>query len=221
MKLKVFGTDGAQLREIEAADEVFGIEPHAAVLHQAYVAQMANRRAGSASTLRRGEVAGSTRKVRRQKGLGAARQGSSRASHRVGGGVAHGPRPHSFARAMPKQMRRLALRSALSTRAASGDIVVVEGLAPEEPKTRAVQQAFSALGLQGRTLVVSGEHEANLMRATRNLAGAKTVPASCLNVVDILNARRVLMSEDAVRKVESLWGGEDLKPSRGRRGVEE
>ena len=104
MKLPVLDATGKQLREIDADDAVFGIEPNAAVVHQAYVTQMANRRAGGASTLRRGEVRGSTAKIRRQKGLGRSRQGGIRASHQVGGGVAHGPRPHSFAKKIPSKI---------------------------------------------------------------------------------------------------------------------
>lgn len=219
MKLKVYGTTGAELREIDVADEVFGIEPNRAVLHQAYVSQMANRRTGSASTLRRGEVRGSTAKVRRQKGLGRSRQGGARASHRVGGGVAHGPRPHSFAKAMPRQMRRLALRSALSSRAQAGSLLVVEGLVPDEPKTKVVMEALEALNVDRRALVVTGEFESNLTRAARNLEDVKAMPAANLNVVDIVNSQHLVMTEDAIRKIEALWGGENLKPHRGRTGA--
>ena len=116
MKLKVFDTAGKELRELDAADEVFGIEPNRAVLHQAYVTQMGNRRGGNASTKGRGEVRGSSVKIRKQKGLGASRQGTIRASHRVGGGVAFGPKPHSFVKDFPRTMTRLALRSALRAR---------------------------------------------------------------------------------------------------------
>jgi large subunit ribosomal protein L4 len=217
MKLPVFDSAGARLADIDAADEVFGIEPNAPVLHQAYVAQMANRRAGTASTLRRGEVEGSTAKTRRQKGLGRSRQGGVRASHHVGGGVAHGPRPHSFAKDLPRQMRRLALRSALSSHAASGEILVVDGIVPAEPRTRAVADLLTALELERGILLVSGEHEPMLMRAARNLDSVKALPAANLNVVDLVNAHRVVMTEAAVRKVESLWGGANLKPRRGAR----
>ena len=128
MKLKVFDTAGKELREIDAADEVFGIEPNRSVLHQAYVAQMGNQRGGNAHTKSRGEVRGSTVKIRKQKGLGRSRQGSIRASHHVGGGVAFGPKHHSFAKALPRTMKRLALRSALSSPAAGGSLLLVEGL---------------------------------------------------------------------------------------------
>lgn len=217
MKLPVYDTTGKALRAIDVADEVFGIEPNGSVLHQAYVAQMANRRAGSASTKRRGEVEGSTVKTRRQKGLGRSRQGSIRASHHVGGGVAFGPKPHSFAKDLPRTMKRLALRSALSTHAAAGSLMVVEGIVPAEPKTRPVQEALDGLGIDRAALIVSGEHERNLALAARNLWRVESLPASHLNVVSLVNAHKVVMTEDAVRKCEALWGGANVKPARGRR----
>ncbi len=216
MKLPVVDTTGKELRQIDAADEVFGIEPNRAVIHQAYVTQMANRRAGSAHTKRRGEVAGSTVKIRKQKGLGRSRQGSIRASHHVGGGVAHGPKPHSFAKKLPTQMRRLALRSMLSSHADAGTLVVVEGLVPAEPRTRHVAAALAALGIDRRALVVSAGHEANLAVAARNIDTVTTLPAQNLNVVDLVNAHRLVLTEDAVRAIEALWGGANLKPARGR-----
>lgn len=217
MKLTVLDTAGKELRSIDVADEVFGIEPNRSVLHQAYVAQMGNRRAGGANTKGRGDVRGSTFKIRKQKGLGAARQGGVRASHRVGGGVAHGPHPHSFAKDLPRQMKRLALRSALSSHAAGGTLIVVDGLASDDTKTKGVQTTLNALGVDRRALVISGEYEAGLMRSARNIEIAKALPAQYLNVVDLVNAHRLVMSEDAIRKCEALWGGENLKPSRGRR----
>lgn len=216
MKLPVVDTTGKTLREIDVADEVFGITPHGAVLHQAYVAQMANRRAGNANTKRRGEVAGSTIKIRKQKGLGRSRQGSIRAAHHVGGGVAHGPRPHSFAKDLPRAMRRLALRSALSSHAAGGSLRVVEGLVPLDPRTRAMQAILAGLGVERRALLVSGEPEPNLARASRNIENVKALPAQNLNVVDIVNAQQLLLTEDAVRRIEALWGGANVKVVRGR-----
>ena len=216
MKLKVFDTAGKELRELDAADEVFGIEPNRAVLHQAYVTQMANRRAGLASTKRRGEVAGSTIKIRKQKGLGRSRQGSIRASHHVGGGSAFGPKPHSFAKDLPRQMRRLALRSALSSHAANGSLVVVENLSTPDGKTRSMQNTLDALGITRRALIVSGSFVPELTRAARNIDDVKALPAQNLNVVDLINAHRLVMSEDAVRACEALWGGANVKPQRGR-----
>jgi large subunit ribosomal protein L4 len=220
MKLSVFDATGKELRQVDAADEVFGIEPNRSVLHQAYVASMGNRRSGNANTLRRGEVRGSTFKIRKQKGLGSSRQGGIRAPHHVGGGVAHGPHPHSFGKDLPRQMKRLALRSALSSHASGGSLSVVEGLAPADVKTKTLQIALDALGVDRRVLIVTGEHVAELTRAGRNIDIAKVVPAQNISVVDLVNAHRVLMSEDAVRKCEALWGGANIKPSRGKRPVE-
>jgi large subunit ribosomal protein L4 len=216
VKLTVFDTAGKELRQIDAADEVFGIEPNRAVLHQAYVAQMGNRRAGNASTKSRGEVRGSTVKIRKQKGLGRSRQGSIRASHHVGGGVAFGPKPHSFAKDLPRTMKRLALRSALSSHASSGSLVVVEGLGAPDGKTRTMQTVMNALGVERRTLVVSGSHVPELTRAARNIDNITALPAANLNVVDLINAHKLVMSEDAVRACEALWGGVNVKPQRGR-----
>lgn len=207
MKLKLYDTSGAEKGEIEAADDVFGIAPNRSVLHQAYVAQMANRRAGNASVKQRYAVSGSTAKLRRQKGLGRARMGSANSASRVGGGVAHGPRPHSFAKRLPKKMRRLAIRSALSDRAASGDVIVVEGLVPDGGRTADLHEFLKALNVNRRALLVSGEHNADLGRAGRNLAYAEVLPASYLNVVDLVNSHKVVLTEDAVRKIESLWSG--------------
>ena len=217
MKLTVVDATGKELRQIDAMDDVFGLEPNTSVMHQAYVAQMANRRNGGANTKTRGEVQGSTAKTRKQKGSGNSRQGSIKGPTHVGGGISHGPRAHSFAKDLPRQMRRLALRSALSSHAAGGSLVVVEGLVPSTPKTKEVRATLVAVGTSRTTLVVSGEHEANLTRAARNIEAVKAVPAANLNVVDLVNAHHVVMTEDAVRKAESLWGGANLKLARGRK----
>ncbi|MFQ5380698.1 MAG: 50S ribosomal protein L4 [Dehalococcoidia bacterium] len=220
MKLKVYDSSGQEVNEIEAADDVFGIEPNEVVVHQAYVAQMANRRAGGASTKRRGEVAGSTRKLRRQKGTGSARQGAIRSSSRVGGGQAMGPRPRSFARRMPRRMKRLAIRSALSGHAAGGSIVVVEGLVPGEARTSETETILDSVGAERRSLLVTGAAEPVLQRSARNIKRTKAMPAAVLNVVDLVNAHHILMTEEAVRAVEQLWGGDNIAPARGRK-VEE
>ena len=217
MKLSVVDATGKELRQIDAADDVFGIEPNGSVLHQAYVAQMANRRGGNANTKTRGEVRGSTAKIRKQKGTGNSRQGSIKGPTQVGGGISHGPRAHSFAKDLPRQMKRLALRSALSSHAASGSIIVVDGLIPDSPKTQVVKATLSAVGVQRTAIVVSGEYEPNLTLAARNIVAVKAMPAAYLNVVDLINAHHVVMTEEAVRKVESLWSGANLKPARGRK----
>lgn len=217
MNLPVVDRRGRKRREIEVADEVFGIEPNRAVLHQAYVAQRANAHAGTHSTKSRGEVRGSTAKIRRQKGMGAARKGSNRASIRIGGGIAFGPKPHGHGKSLPRQMRRLAIRSALSSHAASGGLIVVPAIAEGESKTSEVAAALNALGVERRALVVSGEHDPRLVQATRNISHVRALPSSQLNVVDLVDAHHVVMTEDAVRRAEELWGGKNVKPARGRR----
>ena len=208
MKLNVFDTAGKQLRQIDVADEVFGIEPNRSVLHQAYVAQMANRRAGNAHTKSRGEVAGSTAKTRRQKGLGRSRQGGIRAPHHVGGGVAHGPRHHSFAKDLPKRMRRLALRSVLSAKAANGSLHVIDDWGIETPHTKDLGTVLQNLGLDRTTLVVTARPEQAIKLSARNMPKVKWLPAPYLNVLDLLAHRGLLMTEEAVRVAEAYWGGE-------------
>ena len=210
MKLMVYDTAGKALREIDAADEVFGIEPNRSVLHQAYVAQMSNRRGGNASTRRRGEVAGSTFKTRRQKGLGRSRQGGIRASHHVGGGVAHGPQAAQLPKRPAQQMERLALRSALSSHAAGGTLIVMEGLMADDAKTKSVQSALDAIHLQRRALIVTGEHDAALQRAGSQYRGCESAPGpEPERRRHLVNAHRLVMSEEAVRRCEALWGGEN------------
>ena len=126
-------------------------------------------------------------------------------THQVGGGVAHGPKAHSFAKDLPRAMKRLALRSALSSHAGNGSLVVVEGLNAPDGKTRTFQNVLDALGVQRRTLVVSGAHVPELTRAARNIDEVKALPAQNLNVVDLINAHKLVMSEDAVRACEALW----------------
>lgn len=214
MKLNVVDASGAQARTIDVADEVFGIEPNRAVVHQAYTTLMSNRRAGGAHTLRRGEVRGSTFKIRRQKGLGRARQGGIRSSSRVGGGVAMGPRPRSFRKDLPRQMRRLAIRSALSSHARDGSLTVVDGLARDAVSTKAMKITLQALSVDRGALIVTGEPDATVFRSSRNIEKVLAVPAQGLNVVDLVNAHRLIMTEEAVRACEQTWGGDNLKPRR-------
>ncbi len=208
MQLAVRDAQGAGLDPIEVDDAVFGIEPNAAVVHQTLVAQLAARRGGNASTKSRGEVRGSTVKVRRQKGLGMARVGSNRSPIRRGGGVAFGPKPRSYAQRLPKRMRRLAIRSVLSSRVAEGRLHVVDSLAIEEPSTKAATALLAQLGIERSALVVTGEPDRAAVLSTRNIPGVRAVPADVLNVADMLAHRTLVLTVDAVRRAEALWGGE-------------
>jgi large subunit ribosomal protein L4 len=193
---------------MDADDLVFGLTPHRAAMRQALLAQLANRRAGSAKTKTRGEVRGSTRKIRRQKGLGAARQGAIRAPHHRHGGISFGPKPRSYKQALPKRVRRLAIRSALSSKAQEGELKVVRGLELDAPKTRAVKDMLGGLDLTRSALLVTATSDRNVLLSARNLPGTRALPADYLNVADLLTYHGLVMTEDAVRRVEALWGGE-------------
>lgn len=208
MKLTVYNTEAEEVDSIEVDDLVFGIPPHRAVLRQAMLAQLANRRAGSANTKTRGEVRGSTRKIRRQKGLGAARQGGIRAPHHRHGGISFGPKPRSFKQDLPKRVRRLAIRSAISAKVEDGELKVVAGFDMETPKTKTIAATLRVLDMNRGALLVTGAPERALMLSARNLPGTKVLPADYLNVVDLLHAHAVIMTVDAVRRAEALWGGE-------------
>lgn len=208
MQLAVRDARGADLDPIEVDDAVFGIEPNEGVVHQTLVAQLAARRGGNASTKSRGEVRGSTAKLRRQKGLGMARVGSNRSPIRRGGGVAFGPKPRSYVQRLPKRMRRLAIRSVLSSRVAEGRLHVVDSLGVEEPSTKAATALLSNLGVERSALVVTGAPDRAALLSTRNIPGVRTVPADVLNVADMLAHRTLVLTVDAVRRAEELWGGD-------------
>ena len=212
MKLPVRNAEGQEVRQLEMDDSVFGIEPNLGVLHQAFVAQRANQRWGTAQTKTRGEVQGSTRKIRPQKGTGHARQGSNRAPHRVGGGVVFGPRQRDYSQALPKKMRRLAIRSALSGKVAHDQLVVIDRLDLEHPKTREILRILRNVGIDRSALIVTGQPQRTVLASARNLERTKVLPAAYLNVVDMLNHRDLLMTEEAVRVTEGLWGQKAARP---------
>ncbi len=208
MKLDVVNTEGKGVDPIDADDAVFGIEPNPFVIHQALLAQLANRRTGTAKTKTRGEVAGSTAKVRRQKGTGRARLGAARAPTMRHGGVAFGPRPRSFDQRLPKRMRRLAIRSVLSAKVAEGSLRVLDALAFERPRTKEMASLLQTLGLDRSTLVVTETSDRGVLVSARNLEKIDVLAASYLNVGDMLSHQNLLMTVGAVRQAERLWGGD-------------
>jgi large subunit ribosomal protein L4 len=208
LQVPVYNLAGEAVSEIELSDYVFAVPFNRAVVHQAMVRQMANARQGTASTKTRGEVAYSTRKLFRQKHTGNARAGSRRSPIRRGGGVTFGPRPRSYRQAMPRKMRRLALRCLLSAKAGDGELKVIEQLAFDQPRTKEMVKILTALGADSSTLVVTEAPEGNVIRSAQNLSGIKTIPAGLLNVVDLLSYKIVLMTVAAVHRVEQLWGQE-------------
>jgi large subunit ribosomal protein L4 len=208
MKLPVHDVAGKEVDTIEVDDAVFGIEPNAPVVHQAFVATMANRRAGTAATKTRGEVRGSTVKIRRQKGTGRSRQGSIRAPQHRHGGIVFGPRPRDYDKALPKRMRRLAIRSVLSAKAADGSLRVVNDFGLSAPSTKKMATTLQALGFARSVLVVTGESDATVKASASNLEKVKLLPAPYLNVADLLASHGLLMTVEAVRSAEAMWGGE-------------
>ena len=205
MKLPVLDAAGEQVGEIDADDSVFAIEPNLGVVHQAVLAYRANQRHGTHNTLNRSDLRQANTKTRRQKGGGRARLGGPSSPTRVGGAVAHGPHPRSYRQRMPKRMRRLAIRSMLSQRAAEGGIVVTAPDLTFEPRTSAMAELCSALGVERNALLVSDGLDANLVRGARNLQHISSSPAETLNTYLLITHDRLIMTEAAVRRVESLW----------------
>lgn len=204
MQLPQYDLSANETGTLEVSDVVFGAPENMELLHQALVYHRANQRRGSASTLTRGQVSGTGRKPFSQKGTGRARQGSWKSPHHRGGGVAFGPTPRSYRQRMPKRMRRQAIRTALSGKAAAERLFVVEGLDEIESKTSAMAAALSAFGVTGSALVVTGrESQAGL--AVRNLKRVKALRADLLNTLDLLRFDAALMSPEAARWAEEIW----------------
>ena len=214
MKVPVYDLSGEVTEHIELRDDVFGVPPHRAVVHQAMVRQLANARQGTASTKTRAQVSGGGRKPFRQKGTGRARRGSSRSPLYRGGGLAFGPHPRSFRQAMPTNMRRLALRSVLSSKVAEGEMIVVRELTFDEPRTKEMVRILSALGVSPPALIVTAEHDANLYKSARNLERVKTLPADLLNVVDLLSHKVLMITVAAARRVEEIWAPKERMPAK-------
>lgn len=192
--------------EIELADSVFGIEPNNHVLHDAVLMQQASLRQGTHDTKGRSEVRGGGRKPWKQKGTGRARQGSIRSPQWVGGGTVFGPTPRSYAYKLPRKVRRLAIRSALSSKVQNNEIVVLEGLQLDAPKTKDMVQVLKGLNADNKALVVTGEFTENVALSARNIPGVKFVTAEGINVLDVLKHDKLVITKDAVAKVEEVLG---------------
>ncbi len=205
MKLPLIDGQGNPAGEIDAADSVFGIEPNLAVVYQAVTAQRANARQGTASTLDRSGIRQASKKTGRQKGGGRARMGTPSSPTRIGGAVAHGPHPRSYRQRLPNRMRRLAIRSLLSQRAAEGGVLVAAPDVAFAPKTSAMASLYKAFGVERTALVVSDGVDEVLARGTRNLPHIQAMPAQTLNSYLILTHDQLIMTEAAVRRCESIW----------------
>lgn len=207
MKLELRNTSGAVIGSVEVRDDVFGAPPNPSLVHQVMVSQLANRRQGTSSTKTRAQVSGGGMKPRPQKYTGRSRQGSIRAPHWKGGGIVFGPAPRSYRQRTPRQMRRESIKVMLSDKVRERQLVVLDSLELAQPKTRDMAKILDTLNVGPSVLLVGDGASSEVLRAARNIPRLRMLPAALLNTVDLLNARKVVMTQDAVHKVEELWGG--------------
>jgi len=201
----VLDMTGKNVGEITLSDNIFGIEPNAVVMHMAVVNYLANQRQGTQSTLTRSEVSGGGRKPWRQKGTGHARQGSIRSPQWRHGGIALGPKPRDYYYSLNKKVKRLALKSALSDKILSDDIIVLDELKVEEFKTRTVVDCLNALKVGKKTLIILADNSAFTVKSTSNIPGVKTAQINTINTYDIINADTLVVVRGAVAKLEEVY----------------
>ncbi len=207
MQVPVYNIQGEQVSEVELRDEIFAAPVHRGLMHQAFVRQMANARLGTHKTKTRGEVRGGGRKPWRQKGTGRARQGSIRAPQWQGGGTVFGPHPRSYRQKMPRKMRRQALRSALSVKAAESQVKLLDALEMAEPKTKELVGILEKLGLgNGSALILLPQRDEVILRSVRNLPQVRTLVAQYLNVRDLLQYDYILMPLASLEVIEGFLG---------------
>ena len=204
-KINVVDMAGKVVSELELNDAVFGIEPNKTAMHTAVVNYLANQRQGTQSTLTRTEVSGGGKKPWRQKGTGHARQGSTRAPQWTHGGIALGPKPRSYSYSLNKKVKRLALLSALSSKVADNDIVVLDAIKTEEFKTKTIVNMLKALNVNEKALIVLDTVDKKVIKSAANIPGVKTTQVNTLNVYDILNYTKFIVVKDAVAKIEEVY----------------
>ena len=204
-KVKVVDTNGKRVSEIKLADEVFGIEPNKSAMHLAVVSYLANQRQGTQSTRTRSEVKGGGRKPWRQKGTGRARQGSIRAPQWTHGGIALGPKPRKYGISLNKKVKRLAMKSALSTKVLDSELVVAKEFGLSEISTAAMARVVSAISKGKKTLIVLPENNEVIYKSARNIAGVKVVTVNTLCVYDILNCGCMIALKESVKKIEEVY----------------
>jgi large subunit ribosomal protein L4 len=204
-KVAMYDMQGAQVGEIDLSDSIFGIQPNVAVMHQFVKMQLANKRVGTASTKTRAEVRGGGKKPWKQKGTGRARVGSSRNPVWRGGGVAFGPKPRDYSYKLPRKVRRLALKSALSSKVLDSNIIVVDFLNFDEPRTKLMVATLGLLNVGKKTLLVTADGDPNVYKSARNIPGVKPLKADYINVFDILKYETLLMTKDAVARLEEVF----------------
>lgn len=203
--LAVLDMAGKKVSDIQLNDSVFGIEPNMSAMHLVVVGYLANQRQGTQSTRTRSEVSGGGKKPWRQKGTGRARQGSTRAPQWYHGGIAHGPKPRTYGISINKKVRRLAMKSALSSKVAADEMIVLDAVKVEEIKTKAMVEMFAAIKAAKKVLVVLPENDEKVYKSIRNIEGAKVCTVNTLNVYDILNCDSIVVLKDAVNKLEEVY----------------
>ena len=205
MLTKVYNMAGKQVGEIELPEAVFGIEPNAAVVHDAVKNHLANKRQGTQSALTRAEVSGGGRKPWRQKGTGRARQGSTRAPQWTHGGIVFAPKPRDYSYTLNKKAKRLALKSVLSAKAAEQNVVVIDEIKMDAPKTKAFAAFLNAVGCTSKTLVVTANADQNVVRSGRNIEGCEVTFANLLNTYDVLHADKLVVDQAALQKIQEVF----------------
>ena len=203
--ISVVDMEGKNVGTIELADSIFGIEPNAAVMHEMVVNYLAAQRQGTQSALTRSEVSGGGKKPWRQKGTGRARQGATRAPQWTHGGVVFAPKPRSYRFTVNKKVRRLAMKSAFSTKAAANEIVVVDTIALDEYKTKKIAAMLKAIEVEKKALIVLDSVDSKVIKSAANIPGVKTAQVNTLNVYDILNADKLVIAKGAVSKIEEVY----------------
>ena len=203
--VKVFDMAGKNVGEINLSDAIFGIEPNKYAMHSALVNFLANQRQGTQSTLTRTEVSGGGRKPWKQKGTGHARQGSIRAPQWRHGGIALGPKPRDYSYSLNKKVKRLALKSALSSKVLENGVIVLDELKVETIKTKTIVNMLTALEATKKVLIITAEVDTNVVKSANNIPGVKTAPANTLNIFDILNSDKIIVVKDAVAKLEEVY----------------
>lgn len=204
-QVSVLNMSGVEVGKTELSDAIFGIEPNEAVMHTMVVNYLANQRQGTQSTLTRTEVRGGGRKPWRQKGTGHARQGSIRAPQWTHGGVALGPKPRSYRFTVNKKVKRLAMKSALSTKLLNENLIVLDAIQLQEFKTKTIVEMLKALNVEGKALIVMPEVDKMVVKSANNIPGVKTTLVNTLNVYDILNYDKFIVVKDAVTKIEEVY----------------
>ena len=203
--VSVFDMKGSKVGSMDLDDAVFGVEINEHLVHMAVVQQLANNRQGTQKAKTRSEVSGGGRKPWRQKGTGHARQGSIRAPQWVHGGIALGPKPRDYSYSLNKKERRLGMKSALSVKAADENVVVIDSIKTEEFKTKTIVEMLKALGVEGKALIVTAESDLKVIKSAANIPGVKTATVNTLNVYDIMNYDKFIVSSDAVKKIEEVY----------------